>query len=87
MTPIFGNVESFEDFTTKPQKRKALQIKPEHNLRYDKWETRAVIETESGTITFAAYNEPSIGDYVVYLNSSDIYHCPEETFNESHTKE
>jgi len=84
MTPINGNPKAFKDYVTKPQKRKALQITSEHNLRYDKWETRGYINTPQGDISFASYKHPDVGDYVVFLTKDDIYHVDKKTFETSY---
>ncbi len=33
-------------------------------------------------IRFKAYEPPMAGDYIVYLNNNDVYHCSEKVFKE-----
>ena len=45
-------------------------------------EKEFVLQTEVGNIEFVAYESPEIGDYVVYLNKDDVYHCNAKVFAE-----
>jgi len=72
----------FKEYQSKPVVRLAYQIKPTDNvvqcgyagdykvLISDKWElfrTHQVVES---------------GDWVVYLNENDVYHCSDQVFRE-----
>jgi hypothetical protein len=34
------------------------------------------------SVTFKAYEEVKIGDYIVYLDATDIYHCSAKIFSD-----
>ena len=54
-------------------------------LSCDSETNRATLDIEGVTIEFAYHCEPSelkAGDYVVFLNEQDTYHCSQEVFEE-----
>ncbi|MER2490325.1 Gp49 family protein [Catenovulum sediminis] len=75
----------FSLFMSKPIVRKAIEIKPhgkisamrdERNLQCNYKYT----EGDDVSVYFVAHEEVNIGDFVVYLNDKDTYHCKRSVF-------
>lgn len=73
---------SWSNFESKPTTRKAFQITADHE--FDWFEDSKTLNITDGKdmLTAACHQQPKVGDYVVYLNSTDIYHCSETVFLE-----
>jgi hypothetical protein len=67
----------FKEYDSKPIKRKAYQIKPIDYIRYHGDNTYSVDEFK-----FKAHQDVEVGDWIVYLNEDDIYHCTDAVFRE-----
>ncbi|AGG58044.1 hypothetical protein VPAG_00008 [Vibrio phage douglas 12A4] len=39
-------------------------------------------DTTDHPVSFKAYEDVKVGDFIVYLDSSDIYHCSRKVFEE-----
>lgn len=74
----------FKRYQSKPIIRLAYQIHEGDTVAHDGYESPVHhLETKNGDkVTFVAHEEVKAGDYVVYLNEQDIYHCSEKVFNE-----
>jgi len=71
----------FKDYESKPVTRKAHKVTADDVLTVID-ETTQSITIEGQTVNFKHYEEVKVGDYIVYLNESDIYHCNAEVFAE-----
>lgn len=73
-----------KDYQSKPVTRKAHKIEVEDKIsKVPGVESTYILESaDEFNLTFKAYEEVAIGDYVVYLTSSDIYHCSAKVFHE-----
>lgn len=72
----------FNPYYTKPTIRLAHEILFEDKItQVEGEESTYTLEDEYGyIITFKATASVRIGDYIIYLNKDDIYHCPIEVF-------
>lgn len=66
----------FKEYASKPVLRKAALIGNEQLTKVKDKEATYMYEG----VSFKAYEEPQVGDYIVYLNANDIYHCTAEVF-------
>ncbi|MGR5294748.1 Gp49 family protein [Vibrio mediterranei] len=83
--------DGFELFESKPIMREAYQL-TKRDIVTMTWEmdnsstaNKAIIQVEGQKIAFAFHCYPTEikpGDYVVFINDEDTYHCSEEVFNE-----
>ncbi len=73
-----------KDYQSKPIIRKAHKIAAEDSIsRVPGAEATFVLDSADQLhLTFKAYEEIAVGDYVVYLDSTDIYHCRASVFAE-----
>ena len=75
----------FKPYEAKPVTRMAFQITDKHGWVKRGEATYSITEiTEHTTniITFKAYEEPKLGDWVVRLTEADTYHCTDAVFRE-----
>lgn len=66
----------FKDYQSKPITRKAHKITDECVIT--KLEAEATYQIKSPTLAtykFKAYEDINVGDFIVFLNDDDIYHC------------
>ncbi len=79
---------SFRDYQSKPTTRNAMKITDKMTLLTltDLESTmRCRYHDDEGMPTqvdFKYHQDVEIGDYIVYLNDDDIYHCSAEVFAE-----
>lgn len=81
----------FHQYESKPVTRTAYQL-TKRDLVTMTWNhdlvsntAKAMIQIEGKKVVFAFHCRPDeikAGDYVVFLNENDTYHCSEEVFNE-----
>ena len=45
-------------------------------------ESTSVLNSSSSSVAFKHYEPVLVGDYIVYLNEDDIYHCSAKVFAE-----
>lgn len=83
--------KGFKLFDAKPIQREAYQLTMQDviSMRFDRDDVsdsnRAGIIVGCTPISFAYHCKPEeikAGDYVVFINENDTYHCSEEVFNE-----
>ncbi len=74
----------FKRYQSKPIIRLAYQIQAGDTVEAEMYDSSDhYLTTANGDkVTFVASGEVKAGDYVVYLNEQDIYHCSEKVFNE-----
>lgn len=71
----------FKEYESKPITRRAYRIKPTDDIKHSGINTfKITIAGEE--YTFKAYETIFPGDYVVYLDEKDIYHCRDAVFRE-----
>lgn len=77
-------IEEFKEYESKPIKRKALQMVDGRLEHFDGATYRYWFQTPEGpaVIMFAAHQKPMLGDWIVYLNDHDVYHCTDQVFRE-----
>lgn len=73
---------TFTDYNSKPIVRKAYEILEGDLIEYDTDTKQAILRHTNDVLPFVAYEQPKAGDYIVYLNEDDIYHCSSEVFKE-----
>ena len=72
----------FKDYESKPIVRSA------HQITYDGRHTRYGESNEWKVVigdkwhNFKAHSDVKVGDWVVHLSDTDIYHCTDEVFRE-----
>ena len=73
----------FKRYKSKPIVRLAYQIQPNDEVSVEVGESNDhYIDIDGETLTFVAHEEVRVGDYVIYLNENDIYHCSAKVFAE-----
>ncbi len=72
----------FKEYKSKPIIRKAHEITEQDKLTWDMYDHCAYIQYEGKSLCFTCHGEPKVGDYIVYLNDEDVYHCNREVFHE-----
>tara|TARA_R100001039_G_C1845090_1_gene105441 strand:+ start:524 stop:1153 length:630 start_codon:yes stop_codon:yes gene_type:complete len=78
--PIEGK-PGFMTYQGKPTTRDAYCVQPGDVIESAGEATyRTVIEGKA--VEFKAYEQVNVGDYIVYLTDSDIYHCRADVFHE-----
>ncbi|GAB2799035.1 hypothetical protein GCM10027040_27560 [Halomonas shantousis] len=79
-------MKGFRKYQSKPITRLAYQVQP--NSRITKvGEATWRIEIADKQIDFKAYEPVMVGDYIVYLNDQDVYHCNAKVFAERNVVE
>lgn len=78
----------FKDYTSKPIIRKAAVLTDTNLIDRGKDVTGPryaliICEVTSAALNFVAHQPPVVGDYVVYLDATDVYHCSKEVFTDS----
>lgn len=73
----------FKDYQSRPITRRAYRIKEGDTISYRPEHSSATVTSPGGAeIDFKCYEEPTHGDFVVYLNADDVYHCSASVFAE-----
>lgn len=75
----------FKDYQSKPITRSAHRITNEDTTyKVEGAESTyiLIIKESLEKVRFKAYEEVKVGDYVVYLDDTDIYHCSAKVFEE-----
>ena len=73
-------MDDFSEYQGKPVTRLAYQLRPEDVVAKVAEATYRIVLPQAGITDFKAYEPPQAGDYIVYLNEDDIYHCDAEVF-------
>jgi len=76
-------MEGFKEYESKPVIRTAYRVKAGDDIQ-DLGECTYAIFIEGKEYVFKAYETIFPGDYVVYLDEKDIYHCRDAVFRERH---
>jgi hypothetical protein len=75
----------FKEYKSKEIIRKAYEIKPEDVIRQGLGDAviwRVLSKEHGETVEFVAHQEVVAGDFIVFLNDEDVYHCSREVFFE-----
>jgi hypothetical protein len=77
----------FKRYQSKPIVRLAYQIQPNDGICPEPHESTCHVNVANGEsmgtqVSFVAHEEVRTGDYIVYLNEDDIYHCSAKVFAE-----
>ena len=74
----------FKEYASKPIIRRAHKIVAEDVITKLAEEATYRIDSKCAQVDvkFKAYEEVKAGDYIVYLDDTDIYHCSENVFRE-----
>ena len=72
----------FRDYQSKPIIRKARKVSISDIItKCELLESTFILVVDGGeNVTFKAYEDIKVGDYIVYLNDDDIYHCNAAVF-------
>ena len=78
----------FKEYESKPITRLAYQIREGDSFWQDDNTLLWNLYPEgSPSVSFAAHEEVSLGDWVVYLTEEDTYHCTDKVFRERNVVE
>lgn len=78
-------MDTFQIYETRPTQRLAHQITEDDRILNTDQDGYSLLITPTGTkITFSNNKDMKTGDYVIFLNKEDIYHCYKEVFENSH---
>lgn len=75
----------FKDYESKPITRKAHEVSEHDHVQKRQAESTSCIEIDGEKVEFKHYEPVNIGDFIVYLNDDDIYHCSRAVFAERNT--
>lgn len=76
-------MSDFQRYQSRPITRLAHKITEDDIVTKGAEEGHYLLQTKAGHhYAFVAHQEIYDGDYVVYLNEDDIYHCSKEVFLE-----
>ena len=71
-------MRGFKNYESRPITRLAREI----TLDDDIHEVRENLYRLNDELDFVAYQTVFPGDFIVYLNAEDVYHCSREVFHE-----
>lgn len=80
-------MSSFKEYESKPVTRLAYEITEDDVLWTTGNESEWATTVDGKTVKFKAYEDPMTGDYIVYLDDTDVYHCRREIFHERNVVE
>jgi len=74
----------FKEYHSKPVTRTAYRIRDTdpYVTKVEGKESTFQLQVGPSTVQFKAYEQVKSGDYIVYLNHTDIYHCSSKVFEE-----
>jgi len=72
---------SFKSYESKPVTRLAHRI-TDNDVIQALPDCTYALAVDGVDVFFKAYTTPIAGDYVVYLNEDDVYHCTAKVFRE-----
>lgn len=73
---------TFQRYESRPITRLAHQITERDHIVSAGENRLRLITPEGEKISFEHYMDVKTGDYVIYRNEDDIYHCPRDLFLE-----
>lgn len=71
---------SFKEYQSKPITRKACEVLSSDNIQKCQLQSTSAIEVDGERLEFKHYEPVKVGDFIVYLNDDDIYHCDRAVF-------
>ena len=76
--------KKFKKYQSKPIERLAYLIKQQDEIEQNLPDKDCTVYYDGGQfgIHFVAHEKVERGDYIVYLNEDDIYHCSAKVFAE-----
>jgi hypothetical protein len=74
----------FKKYQSKPIERLAYQIKETDGIVkcLDSSRHTLYFDNRNDSLDFVAHEKVNAGDYIVYLNDDDVYHCNAKVFAE-----
>lgn len=72
----------FNDYQSRPVTRRAHEITESDEILKRDAESTSAIEVDGKVVEFKHYEPVWSGDFIVYLNDDDIYHCNRDVFLE-----
>lgn len=85
--PLPTNEPMFYKYKSKPIERLACQILETDELKEGTGGTWYLKRYFFKPVAFKSYEKPVVGDWVVFLNKEDTYHCTDAVFRERNTVE
>lgn len=74
--------EHFIDYQSKPIVRSAYKVKSLSEILASNKSSTSTLLVGQYAQEFKHYEPVSVGDYIVYLNNDDVYHCTAQVFEE-----
>lgn len=75
-------MSSFKEYRSKPITRLAYEVSESDSINIEEKEATSSIAIDGEKVFFKHYEPVKTGDFIVYLNDSDIYHCDRKVFEE-----
>lgn len=75
---------SFKEYQSKPVIRLAYELKEGDYIGKSGFDRYCTV-IDGKRVTFTANKVPLVGDFVIYINDEDIYHCPRSIFLDRNT--
>ena len=82
--------ELFKTYQSKPIERLAYQIKEGDEIEQNLPDKECSLYPQghpTDGIQFVAYEGVRVGDYIIFLDESDVYHCRQDVFCERNVVE
>ena len=73
---------SFKEYQSKPIVRLAYEVLDSDSINVEEKESTSSLVIDGEKVFFKHYEPVSAGDFIVYLNDEDIYHCSRVVFEE-----
>lgn len=74
-------MEGFQEYQSRPVTRRAYRVKADDRIHALNDHTYC-IGIGGKDVVFKAYETIFPGDYIVYLDADDVYHCRQAVFHE-----
>jgi hypothetical protein len=74
--------EHFIDYKSKPITRSAYKVKAISEIIEHNEDCTSTLLVDQYALDFKHYEPVAVGDYIVYLNETDVYHCTAKVFEE-----
>ena len=72
----------FTEYQSRPITRLAHKVSATDVITAQEAESTSTLSDGDKLVEFKHYEPVAIGDYIVYLNDSDVYHCNAKVFAE-----
>lgn len=73
-------MSQFKEYQSKPITRLAYEVSERDSINEEETESTSSVVIDGVKVFFKHYEQVKPGDFIVYLNDSDVYHCDRAVF-------